>query len=80
MSILDKAKALINGDRQEDYGDPRENIRVIADMWSLYLGREITPHDVCVCMTLLKIARQGHKKKEDNLVDGAAYLELASMM
>ena len=37
MNILEKANELVNGDRQEDYGDPHTNHKRIADLWNSYL-------------------------------------------
>ena len=31
--ILDKAKACVCGERQEDYGTPENNFRFIAELW-----------------------------------------------
>jgi len=78
--ILLAAHALINGDRQADYGKPEESLERIAAMWSAYLGHTITPQDVALCMTLLKIAREAHFHKQDNLVDAAGYIGLAADM
>lgn len=75
--ILDEAKSLINGDRQEQYGTPQQNFSRIAAMWSAYLGVDIAPEDVAVCMALLKASRLSNEKKHDSFVDGAAYFALA---
>lgn len=39
MSITDEAKAIVIGDRQQDYGDMSESFTRIAGMWSAYLAR-----------------------------------------
>lgn len=72
--ILDKAKACVVGDREEDYGSPESNFQRIADLWSVYLGAIMTPVDVAAMLALLKIARiaSGHAKG-DNWVDLAGY-------
>ena len=76
--VLDIAGNLINGDRQEQYGTAKENFGRIAQMWSAYLGRDVTEPDVAVMMTLLKCARLAHQKKDDSFIDGVGYLALAS--
>lgn len=78
--ILLEAHALINGQRREQYGDPLEGFSRIAALWNDYLGlREpLTPEDVAIMMILLKIARQRHERKADNLVDIAGYAGLAA--
>ena len=74
--VLEEANELINGQRQEDYGTPRQNFGVIADMWSVYLGTDIEPRDVANMMALLKIARLRLANHRDSAVDGAGYLAL----
>jgi hypothetical protein len=82
--ILDEAHKIIYGDREETYGDPGVNLRRIANFWNSYLinkgmaddSFEITSEDVAMMMVLLKIARQQHQYKADNLVDAAGYLAL----
>lgn len=79
-SILDKAKACVCGDREQDYGSPEKNFQTIADMWTAYLqgcGVSIDflePYDVAAMLGLLKISRisSGHAKA-DNWVDLAGY-------
>jgi len=88
--ILDTAKALINGDRQDQYGKPEDSFDTISRFWNTYLvartranptaGVTMTPKDVCIMMALLKIAREAHQDKQDNLVDVAGYIGLAGDM
>lgn len=56
-SILDAAKALITGDRAQEYGHPSINLTRIATLWGAYLKAPITASDVAALMILLKIAR-----------------------
>ena len=50
----------------------------IAKLWSAYLDISISPHDVAVCMTLLKIARTKlGSRSSDTYVDAAAYMAIA---
>lgn len=79
MSILDEAAAITAGARQADYGPPERNLGQTASMWSVILGVEVSARQVALCMTALKLARDAHKPKRDNLVDGAGYLHLASL-
>jgi len=75
-SVLVNAEELINGDRQENYGEPGENFKVIADMWSAYLGSSVCARDVCNMMALLKIARLKNGQHKDSSVDACGYLAL----
>lgn len=76
--VLETATALINGDRQEDYGDAIKSFQCIAEMWTAYLGAHVTRGDVCNMMALLKIARLRNGPHEDSSVDGAGYLALGA--
>lgn len=77
--ILETAAALINGDRQEEYGPPQENFNRIALGWEVILGTEVSAEQVALCMAWLKIARLsgGGSSGDDSFIDGAAYLALA---
>lgn len=54
---LKKACHDITGQREQDYGSPERNFSIIAELWSSYLGVEVTPLDVSMMMCLLKISR-----------------------
>ena len=71
--ILDTAKKIVSGERQQSYGKPEDNFRLIADLWSCFLGKEITPLEVPQMMILLKLARTRGKDNKDNYVDIAGY-------
>lgn len=73
-SVLEEAQELIFGDRAKSYGSADANFRRIATGWGVILGTTITPEQVGLCMTWLKIARQVGKPNRDNLVDAAGYL------
>lgn len=55
--ILKDAQVLINGTRQDQYGNPEDNFKTIADLWTAYTGRLFSAHDVAVMMALMKCAR-----------------------
>lgn len=69
-----EACAHVVRERGDDYGRPSDNFKRIADLWSVYLGRDVTLQDVGMLMALVKIARlmatPGHG---DSLVDLAGY-------
>ena len=85
--ILEEARSITQGDRQDDYGTPENNFAFIAALWDAYdlhkytaRGELVvtTPFDVALKMVLLKVARAAHKPdKRDNAVDGAAYFAIA---
>lgn len=76
--ILSEAGDLINGDRQDAYGDALECHKRIAAGWEQILGVKIKPHQVALCMAWVKTARAvTSPKRRDNYVDNAAYSALA---
>lgn len=73
-SLLFEAEALVNGDRNAQYGDPRQDFVRTATMWGAYLGIEIQAHDVAALMVLLKASRiRWSPTKRDSWVDLAGY-------
>jgi hypothetical protein len=73
-SLLEEAHMLVTASRQAQYGHPRANFNDTADMWSVVLRTEVTAEQVALCMVLVKLARELHKPKRDNLVDAIGYL------
>jgi hypothetical protein len=73
MSCVERAKALVEGDRKADYGDVIESFGRIAGLWTAYLGVHITPKDVGNLMILLKTSRSKTSGKLDNQDDIAGY-------
>lgn len=72
--ILAKAEQCVNGDRENDYGSPENNFGTIAALWTIYLGKVITPVDVAMLMSLLKISRiKNGGGSGDSFVDLAGY-------
>jgi hypothetical protein len=76
--ILDTAKEYVTKDRADTHGDAESNFGLIAAYWSAHLNRNISPHDVAVMMTLLKLARmRSNPAHVDSAVDAAGYSALA---
>ena len=64
-------------ERRDDYGDPVEQFRAIADRWSITLGTPITPSQVALCMIDLKLARLAYDPGHiDSMVDVIGYSAL----
>lgn len=83
--ILDKAKAIINGERTQQYGEPENCFRTIAGFWNVYMfargNNIVTDKDTAIMQALMKIAREAHGAgKEDNIIDACGYLALAADM
>lgn len=77
---LTEAASVVKGERQESYGPAERNLSRIADLWSAYLDHPITPRNVAGMMILLKVARDAHKSKHDNMVDICGYAYLADIL
>ncbi|MGW1740464.1 DUF6378 domain-containing protein [Nocardia sp. NPDC001965] len=71
--VLSEAHALIWGDRENTYGDPRESFARIAGMWSAYLGHPVTPLDVANLMICMKVSRTRTAYHRDSYVDIGGY-------
>lgn len=80
-TILQLAESLINGQRQQDYGDKLQNFSQIAMLWQgtlamkLAPGQKITPEDVALCMIQVKVARLAKSPDHtDSQIDIAGYI------
>ena len=73
--VLDTAKEIIYGERENDYGSASANFKRIATLWSAILGMEVTADQVVLCMIGLKMARLVNTPDhEDSWVDIAGYV------
>ena len=84
MNYAQEAVKIITGDRHESYGHPGDDLGGIAMMWSGLLNTRLTQplsgKDVALMMTALKLRREAHKAKPDNLIDAHGYLLCAQWM
>ena len=83
--ILREALKIVNGDREQSYGNAEDNFTRIADLWRAYLHTKTPQHyvnitgiDVANMMILLKIARTiTGTGRMDNWIDIAGYAACA---
>jgi hypothetical protein len=78
--LLDEANS-VRQQRGAIYGHPYENMRTTAQLVGAYLGFPVSPDQMAVILSLVKIARiaqtPGHRNK-DSYLDGIAYLAIAA--
>jgi hypothetical protein len=86
--LMEDAIQVINGDRQDQYGNPEDSFRDIAVRWEQYLkargkllyGEHINADDVAFMMADLKMARECHQSKRDNRIDQVGYMGILDDM
>ena len=80
--MLDKAKEIVTGEREGQYGNPENNFKAIAQLWSVYLWNKygdnfneaLTARDVADMMMLFKIGRLTTGRGTiDSYIDIAGY-------
>lgn len=80
-TLADQAKKLVYGDRNKQYGSPAKDYERVSKVWSGLLcnklkeGESITTEEALLMMAALKLCREFHKHKEDNVIDAHGYLE-----
>lgn len=85
-SVLDTAKYITDGARYQDYGHPADDFERVAQMWTAILSEKlitnqrVSAEDIPLCMIAVKLSRQVHCHKWDNLVDIAGYACTAAMV
>lgn len=76
--VVQRARALVDGPRQEAYGEPVEHLTKVAKVWSVILSHEVDAARVALCMVALKLVREANSHDADNVLDAAGYLEIVS--
>ena len=85
--IPQEAVRILCGDRNEQYGEPEDSFRAIAEFWETYVREKcvtpgedvcIEPADVAMMMVLLKVARTFCTTKADTYIDIAGYAACAA--
>lgn len=72
---LDHVKSMLNGEKAEEYGNPRIMCKNISQRW---FGCDSAEVEVAIMMAELKIERIKHdQSKEDSYLDAIAYLVMA---
>ena len=77
-TILDAAEKCVCKERNDQYGEPEDCFRDIANLWAAYKGVDFDPFDVAMMMSLLKVARaKANPQHTDNYIDLCGYGSIA---
>jgi len=79
--VLDTAKELITGDRQNQYGSFRDQMVSIAGAFNSIRNDQpvpLEPEDVALILMLLKVKRSTTSKDVDSYVDICGYAALTA--
>ena len=83
-NILIDAQRLTSHDRQETYDHPLDNHQRIADYLNIFLGDQLswalTARQAALMQIFVKLAREQHCQKRDNLLDIAGYARCVEMI
>lgn len=71
--LVDEAISLTISDRNDTYGHPAQDFERVAQIWGAILDTEVSAEQAILCMMGLKLARQSHIHKRDNIVDLVGY-------
>jgi hypothetical protein len=76
-TILTKAQDIVYNRTEEqsrNYGDIQESIERAALIATHMLMRNVSPEDIYTSIVAIKLSREAHAHKEDNLLDAVAYI------
>ncbi len=76
MNILEEATSLLYGDRMDAYAPPEVNFERTVKIAEALTGKEYTKQEIALIMVAIKMAREQHKHKRDNIVDAINYLTI----
>lgn len=79
-TILEEAQRITSGDRRKEYGSARKQLFVMSGLWSVIIGAPVSPAQAGLCLLMLKVSREMHAHKRDNLVDMAGYARVLEML
>ena len=85
-TVCEEAQRIVYGDREKTYDHPSRNFERTAHLWNGYLEAKypdrlcLDNDDVAWMMALLKLAREIHLHKRDNVVDFIGYAACVQKM
>lgn len=79
-SILNEAEKIVNGDRNEQYGDPLKAFQEYSNILETNFGIKLTPSEICKVQMAIKLGRMKYKHKRDSVVDLCGYAEILNRL
>ena len=77
--LLHQAASVLE-ERGKTHGDFENNFQLIADLFSLRIGRDFHPYEVCILLECVKDARMfANPTNVDNYLDGINYRAFAAL-
>lgn len=77
MNILEEANNIVNKrseEKERQYGSFDDSMDTMRDIFNSMTGLDLTTDHMFQAMIALKLSRQKHAHKQDNLLDTAAYV------
>ena len=78
--ILDEAAAIVNGEKQQQYGHPSVHFARVAAGWETIFADGVFDEErIALAMVWFKMCRQLQTNKQDNIIDAIGYLLTVDM-
>ena len=74
--VLDVARNLITSDRADQYGPYIDETTKEAKIIKTLTGLDVKPHHIPLILIVVKLVREAHVHKDDNMVDACGYAAL----
>jgi hypothetical protein len=77
MNILEQANKIVyerSEEKKRQYGDFIDSMKRATKIYNSISENPIEVEDMYLAMIALKLSRQSHQHKEDNLLDAVAYM------
>lgn len=79
MNVLQEADRLTSGERNKEYGHPKEFYEDVSKIWSVLLDLKIPEDRIADMMIAYKLVRTKQGYKRDNYVDISGYSRTREM-